>query len=189
MLYPDLQNPNQFNQDRNPDAIANGYVAFEVTEEIFNLFTEKQGWGSALIVQGKFLTVTGISFLHFGVTETVVWEGDAEISGWTNYDNLGPENLFLEAGIAEGMTLHFYFTAPEGDWQFKVYDGHWGGMSFAEIGGGQEFNVWNYTMEDNRISVAVTSEMAAQLTQIQGWGSFIIVQGAGGMHLTKITIE
>ena len=189
MLFPDLQNPNQFNQDRNPDAIANGYVAFEVTEEIFNLFTEKQGWGSALIVQGKFLTVTGISFLHFGVTETVVWEGDAEISGWTNYDNLGPENLFLEAGIAEGMTLHFYFTAPEGDWQFKVYDGHWGGMSFAEIGGGQEFNVWNYTMEDNRISVAVTSEMAAQLTQIQGWGSFIIVQGVGGMHLTKITIE
>ena len=189
MLFPDLQNPNQFNQDRNPDAIANGYVAFEVTEEIFNLFTEKQGWGSALIVQGKFLTVTGISFLHFGVTETVVWEGDAEISGWTNYDNLGPENLFLEAGIAEGMTLHFYFTAPEGDWQFKVYDGHWGGMSFAEIGGGQEFNVWNYTMEDNRISVAVTSEMAARLTQIQGWGSFIIVQGAGGMHLTKITIE
>ena len=189
MLFPDLENPNQFNQDRNPDAIANGYVAFEVTEEIFNLFTEKQGWGSALIVQGKFLTVTGISFLHFGVTETVVWEGDAEISGWTNYDNLGPENLFLEAGIAEGMTLHFYFTAPEGDWQFKVYDGHWGGMSFAEIGGGQEFNVWNYTMEDNRISVAVTSEMAAQLTQIQGWGSFIIVQGVGGMHLTKITIE
>ena len=63
MFYPDLANPNQFNMDRNPDAAANGYISFTVTPEIFGIFTEKQWWGSAIIVQGKFLTVTKVAFL------------------------------------------------------------------------------------------------------------------------------
>ena len=63
MLFPGEEHPNQFNQDNSPSAISDGFISFEVTEEIFNLFTEKQWWGSAIIVQGKFLTVTKISFM------------------------------------------------------------------------------------------------------------------------------
>ena len=62
MFYPDLSDPNQFNMDRNPDAASKGYISFTVTPEIYSIFTEKQWWGYALIVQGKFLTVTAITF-------------------------------------------------------------------------------------------------------------------------------
>ena len=47
---------------RNPDAAAKGYISFIVTPELFARFTEKQDWGFAIILQGKFLTITSITF-------------------------------------------------------------------------------------------------------------------------------
>ena len=61
--YPGEENPNQFNQTRNPDAAANGFLAFTVTPEIYTAFTTKANWGFAIILQGKNLTITRIAFL------------------------------------------------------------------------------------------------------------------------------
>ena len=61
-FFPDEDKPNQCNMDRNPDAAAKGYIAFTVTPELFARFTEKQNWGFAIILQGKFLTINAITF-------------------------------------------------------------------------------------------------------------------------------
>ena len=63
MFFPGEENPNQFNQTRNPDAAANGFLAFTVTPEIYTAFTTKANWGFAIILQGKNLTITRIAFL------------------------------------------------------------------------------------------------------------------------------
>ena len=61
-FFPDEEKPNQCNMDRNPDAAAKGYIAFTVTPKLFARFTEKQNWGFAIILQGKNLTITSITF-------------------------------------------------------------------------------------------------------------------------------
>lgn len=180
MLFPGLDNPNQFNQDRNPDAASQGYIAFEVTEEIFNLFTEKQWWGSALIVQGKFLTVTGISFLHFGATETVVWEGTSNHTGdYANNIELGGEDDWVNAELWEGAEIRIYFTPDDlSDWSIQVFDGHWGGMGYVTPNGVQ-FNNENDPDAPSRGYISFKAEGNAfqALTSKQYWGSAIILQG------------
>lgn len=188
MLFPDLENPNQFNQDRNPDAIANGYVAFEVTEEIFNLFTEKLWWGSALIVQGKNLTVTGISFLHFGVSETVVWEGTSNHTG--DYDNnieLGGEDDWVNAELWEGAEIRIYFTPDDpSEWSIQIFDGHWNSLKQVTPNGVQ-FNQDNDPDAVSRgyVSFKVEGDVFAALTSHLWWGSALILQGKN-MVFTKL---
>ena len=180
MLYPDLDNPNQFNQDRNPDAVSNGYVAFEVTEEIYNLFTEVQWWGSALIVQGKFLTVTGISFLHFGLTETVVWEGPSGHTGdYAANQELGGEDDWVNAGLYEGAEVRIYFTPDDwSDWSIQIFDGHWNGMGYVAPDGAQ-WNMDNTPDAASKGYVSFIAEGAAYeaLTTKAWWGYAIILQG------------
>jgi len=53
----------QFNQDNDPDAIDRGYVEFEASGDIYTLLTTHAWWGSALIVQGKNLTITKLAFI------------------------------------------------------------------------------------------------------------------------------
>ena len=188
MLFPDLENPNQFNQDRNPDAIANGYVAFEVTEEIFNLFTEKLWWGSALIVQGKNLTVTGVSFLHFGVSETVVWEGTSNHTG--DYDNnieLGGEDDWVNAELWEGAEIRIYFTPDDpSEWSIQIFDGHWNSLKQVTPNGVQ-FNQDNDPDAVSRgyVSFKAEGDVFAALTSHLWWGSALILQGKN-MVFTKL---
>ena len=188
MLFPDLENPNQFNQNRNPDAIANGYVAFEVTEEIFNLFTEKLWWGSALIVQGKNLTVTGISFLHFGVSETVVWEGTSNHTG--DYDNnieLGGEDDWVNAELWEGAEIRIYFTPDDpSEWSIQIFDGHWNSLKQVTPNGVQ-FNQDNDPDAVSRgyVSFKAEGDVFAALTSHLWWGSALILQGKN-MVFTKL---
>ena len=180
MLFPGMDNPNQFNQDRTPDAVSNGYIAFEVTEEIYNLFTEKQWWGSALIVQGKFLTVTGLSFLHFGLTETVVWEGPSAHTG--DYDlnqELGGEDDWVNAGLYEGAEVRIYFTPDDwSDWSIQIFDGHWNGMGYVTPNGSQ----WNMDNAADAASKGYVSFIAEgnaykALTTKAWWGYALILQG------------
>ncbi len=60
MLFPDQSAQNQFNATNSPTAISDGYISFEVTAEIYAVFTSIQGWGYALICQGKGITFTKI---------------------------------------------------------------------------------------------------------------------------------
>lgn len=53
---------NQFNATNAPDAVSNGYIAFEVNASHFSALTSIKNWGSAIIVQGKLCTITKIAF-------------------------------------------------------------------------------------------------------------------------------
>ena len=55
---------NQFNKTTNPEAEAKGYVTFKATGDFYTAMTTHSNWGYALIVQGKNLTVTKLSFLN-----------------------------------------------------------------------------------------------------------------------------
>ena len=148
----------------------------------------KNAGGLVLTGQGFTLNEVDLVTSSGGVPETVVWEGDIEISDWTNYDALGEQSLFLDAGLEEGMEVRIYVSGTAEAWKIKVYDGHWGELDIAEIGGGGEFSNENSSLDKGYLSFKVNADMATRLTTIDTWGSFIIVHGEGGLHVTKITI-
>ena len=180
MLFPDLADPNQFNQDRNPDAADTGYVAFEVTQEIYDLFTEKQWWGSALIVQGKNLTVTGVSLIKFTAVETIVWEGPSGHTGdYTANQELGGEDDWVNAELWEGAEVRIYFTPDDwDDWSIQVFDGHWNNMGYVTPNGAQ----WNNentpdAKEKGYVSFKAEGDAFTALTTKAWWGYALILQG------------
>ncbi len=63
MLFPDQDAKNQFNATNSPDAVANGYITFAVTQEVYNALTAKQNWGFAMICQGKGITFTRMALI------------------------------------------------------------------------------------------------------------------------------
>ena len=53
----------QFNNENSPEAAGKGYVSFKAEDDAYTALTTKAWWGFALIVQGKFLTVTKLTYL------------------------------------------------------------------------------------------------------------------------------
>ena len=164
--------------------------SFNVTASVLASLTEDVGWGGAFIINGDGnVEVTGISLIQYGSTESVVWEGDVVVDNWDNLTDLGPETLFADAGLEAGMEVRFYVSGGSDEWKIQLFDGHWGGLTFAECGGTNQFNNENSDLSKGYFFFTATAEHVAALTASQGWGSFIIIQGEGAKHLTKITIK
>ena len=164
--------------------------SFNVTASVLASLTEDVGWGGAFIINGDGnVEVTGISLIQYGSTESVVWEGDVVVDNWDNLTDLGPETLFADAGLEAGMEVRFYVSGGNDKWKIQLFDGHWGGLTFAECGGTNQFNNENSDLSKGYFFFTATAEHVAALTASQGWGSFIIIQGEGAKHLTKITIK
>lgn len=134
---------NQFNQDNSPDAQTLGYVAFNVTPEVLAVLTDKQWWGNAIILQGKNLTVTGVSLVIYGAAETTLWEGSEESGDYAGNITLLDEDAWVNAGLAEGATVRIYFSTGDSEnWQIQTFDGHWGDLNVAPDGS-KQFNADN----------------------------------------------
>ncbi len=145
------------------------------------------GVSYGLIIQGSDLTFTKIEIVQEISQETTVWEGDKVVSGWANIEDIGTETSFKDAGLAVGMEIRFYVTEVGASWQFQAFDGDWSPQfTFGDKGG--QLNQDNTTITDGYFSVVVDEAMYTELTDVQGWGSAIIVQGDGGYHLVRIAI-
>ncbi len=173
-------NGTQWNQENSPGAPAAGYVAFEVTEDVYAAITSHQWWGSALILQGKNVTITGLSFLHFGLSETVVWEGPSANTGdYAQNLELGGEDDWVNAELYEGAEVRIYFTPDDpSDWSIQIFDGHWNGMGYVTPDGTQ----WNAenspeAIEKGYVSFIAEGNAFTALTTKAYWGTAIILQG------------
>ena len=167
-----------------------GYLEFEVTDANIGTLTSVGGWGGVLVVQGS-VTVTGASVIHFGATETVVWEGTSDHTGdYANNIQLGGEDDWVNAGLTEGAEVRIYFTPDDpADWSVQVFDGHWNGMGYVTPNGTQ----WNNENDPEAASkgyVSFVAEGAAftALTTHADWGNAIILQGKN-MVFTKVSFQ
>ncbi len=123
-------------------------------------------------------------------TETYIWQGSEDLSGWGNSPYLGAPNAFQDAGIAEGDVIRVYFTAYNDWWQFKNLAGHWDELSIEELDGGSTVNTDNFDTSSGYFAFNVTADILAKLTdQDTGWGGAYQCQGEGviitGVSLIK----
>ena len=122
-------------------------------------------------------------------TEKTIWEGSEIVNGWSG-KTFGAEDAFQVAGIKESDVVRIYYTAPETAWwDLQLCDGHWGNLNLAELDGGNEIKQdKGFPGGSQAFSFNVTTELAAQLTNIQGWGGAFIINGDGGVEITRITL-
>lgn len=119
--------------------------------------------------------------------ETVLWEGNLAIDGWTNNemrDNL----IFTGVELTPGQTIRFYGNFAEW-WCIQMYDGHWGEMTTG-------YNDEKHHMVSARVvpeakeqgffSLTLTEDLITKLQTFTDWGYWGIIQGEG-ITLTKIT--
>ena len=185
MSFPELGGGNTVNPD-NAQADAT-FFTFEVTEDNIGVLTAVGGWGGALLCQGESVIITGVSMIHFGAAETVVWEGSFETGDYATNAELGGEDDWVNAELWDGAEIRIYFTAADpSDWSLQIFDGHWGGMGYVTPNGVQ----WNQdnaaeAIEKGYVSFKAEGDAFAAMTSHQWWGFALILQGKN-LTITKL---
>ena len=187
LSIPELDGGNEVKQGAFPGGTQT--FSFNVTPEIIASLTEDPGWGGAFLINGDGnVEVTKISHIQYGATETIVWEGEpVDLGNWAINWEMKPATMFVDNGLVDGMTLHIYVTPTADYWQIQFFDGHWGGMD-VHMGNGNNLNAEIYTIQDGRISVPVTPDIAEKFTTLTDWGYCGILQGES-LIINKISIE
>lgn len=171
----------------NQDAGA-AYFTFELTEDKLAALTSVQGWGGTFVMQGENVKITGVSLIHFGATEKVVWEDTpVDLGSWSLNWEVKPGTMFVDAGLVSGMNLHIYVTNTADWWQVQFFDGHWGAMDMG-LGNGNNINPNVLPITDGRLTIPVTDDMAEKLTTLTDWGMAFVIQGEN-IIVNKISIE
>lgn len=183
-LFAEIGGSEMVNQD-NCDASA-GYFAFNVTADILaKLINQDTTWGGAFQCQGEGVVIKGVSLIHYGATEKVIWEGERYTGDdYNNNLEIGTEDDWVNAGLEEDCEIRIYFSAKsETDWQIQLFDGHWSGLTELNMPGdaANQFNAANSPEAFGKgyISFKATKPIFTKLTTKAWWGSAIIVQGRG----------
>ena len=109
-------------------------------------------------------------------TETFYWEGNEDLGSWSNQPYLGGDGA-LAGNVEVGDVIRIYYTPKADWWQFEIFDGHWGGMSFPELDGGKAVTAKNTDPDAKFFAFEVTDANIGALTSVGGWGGILVVQG------------
>ena len=185
MTFPELANTNTISPETVPTY--GGYFEFEVTDaNIGTLCHAAEDWGGALLAQGESAAVTMITMVHDIAQEKTLWEGSEDLGSWSNQPFFGAEGALLDLGAKVGNLMRIYFTPTAEWWQIQLFDGHWGALNIAELGGGQVANPQT-TTATSCLEFVLTEDLFAQLTAIEGWGGTLLCQGESAI-ITRIAI-
>lgn len=175
----------------------NGTVEFDVVGgETYYVFCT----GSKLSFGGYVFTPSGDT-PPAELTETVLWEGTAIVTGWGAEPYKQPYILSdggteLKAVNAKaGDIVRFYMTAPDNNWQVELFYGHWESMIirwsevplFDEDGSDRESVIVDLANK-GYAELVLTDEILEKALVAQGWGGTFLMNGDGNLTLTKVSI-
>ena len=173
-----------------------GYFAFNVTDNLIAPLTSVQNWGGALLAQGENVTITAVSLVQYGATETTLWEGELIADDWKDQpyalSDAGVELLAAEA--SEGQTVYFYVEQiGEEPWKVEIVEGHWGPtyLSVCAVGADTEngkFTEYDLEANGGRIGIKLTQAMLDAAYTQQWWGGTFVLNG-DNLKCTKITLQ
>ena len=127
---------------------------------------------------------------HWETQEIVVWEGSKTSSGYSNVEDMGTEDDWANAEIAEGDVIRIYFTTTDPEnWVIQLFGLHWGAFNHAADGTNKFNNSTNPTaIKDGYLEIPVTADIVAELTEKAYWGAAMIWQGDPEVTITKMTL-
>ena len=118
---------------------------------------------------------------------TPIWSGGVYMNDW-NYEeainnSFATEDVWVNNNLQVGDAINIYYNAfPYYDfWIFQVYDGH-----FA-LNNGTLFESYNYNFMTGHVTLNVDEQWYNALTNIQDWGSALVIMGQN-VAITDITL-
>ena len=130
-------------------------------------------------------------------TETVLWEGTATVTGWANQPQFlsdGGAEL-TAAGAKAGDKIRIYASAPDTNWQFELFDGHWHNnyQRFSEVAltnedGSPRESIIVPLSTQGYVDFAITDAFLTDVTTAAGWGGTFLLNGDGNITVTKVTL-
>ncbi|MCR5130894.1 MAG: hypothetical protein K6C10_05465 [Prevotella sp.] len=161
----------------------------DATDIVVNLSAEERekmfaDGGLGMVIWGDGIQLQYIKFIAEGA-DKVIWEGSEDMGEWSNQPYIGSDAgaEFVDAGAYAGQKIHFYGTATDSDWEFQVFEGHWG----PQYAGWLAANDNEELESKGCLTIELTQAMLdAALTQ-QWWGGIFVVQGKHFI-LTKVTL-
>lgn len=145
-------------------------------------------WGYSIILQGDGMIVSSISWVKDFSPPTAIWEGSAEVSGWSNSFTALTWGGYDFSRLTVGQTMFVYYTADvEGT--MRIGNGNWAALpstiAIAEASG-DESGEGNITIPAGTSSISFVLT-AADVNAIQNEGGL----GAygGDYFVTKVAIK
>lgn len=130
-------------------------------------------------------------------TETVLWEGTATVTGWADQPQFlsdGGTEL-TAAGAKAGDKIRIYASAPDTNWQFELFDGHWHNnyQRFSEVAltnedGSPRESIIVPLSTQGYVDFAITDAFLTDVTTAAGWGGTFLLNGDGNITVTKVTL-
>lgn len=152
--------------------------------------------GTMRTFDGRTFPLPELSFVpasdggHWEMQEIVVWEGSMTSSGYSNVDNMGTEDDWANAGIAEGDLMRIYFTTTDPDnWVIQLFGLHWGAFNHSADGTNKFTKETDPdAIKNGYIEIPVTADIVTELTTKAYWGAAMIWQGDPEVTVTKMTL-
>ena len=131
------------------------------------------------------------------LVETILWEGEALVTGWANQPYLLSDGgvELSNVGAKVGDILRFYMSAPDNTWQLELIEGHWGPQYvrwseqqlYNEDGSERESVIVDLT-NVGYAEITITEEMLANALASKGWGGVFVLNGDGNLTVTKLSL-
>ncbi len=160
-----------------------------LTADMLNtISTNQSAEGDGIIIQGQDLIFSKVSIIIDNSAPTAIWEGSAEVSGWsTSFLNLTWGGYDF-SGLEVGQTIYVYYTAAA-DATMRIGNGSWvafpSTIAIATASGDSsgEGNI-NIAAGTSSISFTLTADDISSIQNEGGLGAY-----GGDFTVTKVAIK
>ena len=145
-------------------------------------------WGYSIILQGDGMIVSSISWVKDFSPPTAIWEGSAEVSGWSTSFTAMTWGGYDFSGLSVGQTMYVYYTA-NADATMRLGNGNWAALpstiAIATESGDDsgEGNI-KIAAGTSSISFMLTAEDIASIQNNGGFGAY-----GGDFIVTKVALK
>ncbi len=169
------------------------YYDVELTADMLNTIIANQAVdgdfaGAGIIIQGSDLIFSKVSIIIDYSEPTAIWEGSAEVSGWSSSFTEMTWGGYDFSGLEVGQTMHVYYTADT-DATMRLGNGNWAALPSTiaiATDSGDDSGEGNIaiTAGTSSISFTLTAEDIATIQNDGGLGAY-----GGDYVVTKVAIK
>ncbi len=145
-------------------------------------------WGYSIILQGDGMIVSSISWVYDYSPPVAIWEGSADVSGWSTSFTALTWGGYDFSGLMVGQTMYVYYTS-QGDGDMRLGNGNWAALPSTipiAIESGDDSGDGNIKITAGTYSVSfvLTAEDIASIQDNGGFGAY-----GGDYTVTKVALK
>jgi len=169
-----------------PEELSAGYV--DVDFSVFHDENDNPWWDGKIMFNGDGVIVSSVSMVIDYSAPTPIWEGSAEVSGWSSSFLALTWGGYDFSGLSVGQTMYVYYTA-DNDATMRLGNGNWTALPSTKaiaIDSGDTSGEGNILIPagSSSISFKLTAEDIESIQNSGGFGAY-----GGDYVVTKVALK